>query len=92
MADWVVHKAAFVFPMPRLEVPMPREGGVVAVQVQHGLPVLWYRRPVEDRDMVKRRFVIVGTGHHIDQSARYIGTFQMEDGDFIGHVFEEGTP
>lgn len=41
--------------------------------------------------MEKRRFIIVPTGVDLDDEDRtYIGTFQMESGDVILHVFEEG--
>lgn len=45
-----------------------------------------------DSQEEKRIFEIFGTGHTIycdmGVDRRYIGTFQIENGQFIGHVFE----
>jgi hypothetical protein len=29
-----------------------------------------------------------GTGHPIESDAKYVGSFQLKDGDFIFHLFE----
>ncbi len=68
---------------------MPEGARVPCVQVQHDVPSLWAmvdpaRRPE------RRAVVFVGTGHPFgtDVALPYIGTFQLFDGGFGGHVFE----
>jgi hypothetical protein len=41
--------------------------------------------PIEDR-----KFELVGTGHTfiMDDSKKYIGTYQYQNGEFVGHLFE----
>ncbi|MGH9522211.1 MAG: DUF7352 domain-containing protein [Terriglobales bacterium] len=73
----------------RFEIEMPRGAELLNVQVQHGIPVMW-AVVVPGRQVEKRTFRIVGTGHILAQSDAefdYLGTFQL--GDFVGHVFEE---
>ena len=73
-----------------VNIPMPKGAHVLTVQVQYNKPCLWAivdpGQPTETRS-----FRIFGTGHEIDIEIphhRYIGTFQMLDGQFIGHLFE----
>lgn len=44
--------------------------------------------------MRTRRFSVRGTGHRFPEheTVRYVGTFQLERGDFIGHLFEVLEP
>ncbi len=67
---------------------MPRGARVLCVQVQHGIPCLWAM--VTPGPVERRAFVIVGTGYPIDldYALPYIGTFQLYDGGFVGHLFE----
>lgn len=70
---------------------MPVGAVILTVQVQHGRPVLW---AIVDREapFEARHFLIVGTGRNMpgwdERPFEYVGTFQMHDGDFVGHVFE----
>ncbi len=65
---------------------MPRGAEVLTAQVQHGVVCLWAR--VDTRmPMELRRFVIIGTGHD-GADGKYVGTVQMDGGDFVFHVFE----
>lgn len=72
---------------------MPEGAEFLSVQVQRGEPQMWWRvdpfAPKQRRD-----FRVFGPGHEIDDSApsgrfRYLGTFQLDDGLFIGHLFQE---
>lgn len=74
---------------PDFVVEIPSGGEVLSVQVQYMEPVMWV---MVDPDAPKeqRRFTVKGTGHHFDISdlGRFIGTFQLAEGNFIGHLFE----
>ena len=72
-------------------IDMPKGASLLTVQVQGEMACLW--AIVEpSMPMEKRTFVVVGTGHEKDfdffDVLTYIGTFQMVQGAFIGHVFE----
>jgi len=59
---------------------------ILSVQVQRDVPCLW---AVEDpeKPTVTLRIVTMGTGHEIpDVKWDYVGTYQLEDGAFVGHV------
>jgi hypothetical protein len=70
-------------------IEMPKGAAVLCVQAQGGLPKLWASvDPTAPR--VKRRFGIYGTGHEMPGFlAHYVGTFQMQDGAFVFHVFTD---
>lgn len=41
---------------------------------------------------VTRVFVMRGTGHRFTgEEGRYVGTFQLDGGAFVGHLFEEAV-
>lgn len=75
----------------RLEISMPRGAEILDIQVQHGRPCMWALVNPEMAIQV-RRFHIFGTGHHIPDELRnkmtYVGTFQIEGGALVFHVFE----
>lgn len=63
--------------------------GILSVQVQRGVPCVWM---VVNEDLSARtvRFRIIGTGHAmVENRGAFLGTFQLEDGHFVGHVFYE---
>ncbi len=71
-------------------IDMPTGAHVLCVQVQKGEPCLW---AVVDPDqpIETRQFRLCGTGHNLaidDPKSHYIGTFQLDGGNFIGHVFD----
>jgi hypothetical protein len=56
--------------------------------VTRDVPCIWFR--VQDTDrMANYQISIVGTGQPANHTLcmQYLGTFQLLDGDFIGHVF-----
>lgn len=77
-------------------IQMPGHASIVSVQVQYGTPCLWaVVNPATARAQSQRgrKIRIVGTGHDFDASnLKYIGTFQLLDGKFVGHVFEDMSP
>jgi hypothetical protein len=61
---------------------------VLTVHVQYGKPYIW---AVVDPSKTEeyRQFKCVGTGHQMKlKPGRYIGTFQIQDGALVFHVFE----
>lgn len=71
-------------------VPLPGRAEVLSVGVQYDKPQMWVLVDPNER-RVPRTFSVVGTGHPVDLNrvGRFIGTFQLMDGVFIGHLFEK---
>ena len=71
------------------QIFMPKGAQILSIQVQYDQPVLWALcEPAQDQEA--HVFVTVGTGQKFNHSdrAKYIGSYQMMHGHFIGHVFE----
>ena len=78
----------FNFDEPRTRIQMPVGAEILDVQTQDGTPRMW---AIVDPDKEKetRVFDVIGTGHDInDEKRKYIGTFQVENGLYVFHVFE----
>lgn len=72
------------------ELALPAGSRVLTVQAQGGDPYIWFLcDPLAKPET--RRFSLVGTGHPIETVGDYLGTFQVLDGMFVGHLFED-TP
>ncbi len=71
-------------------IDMPAEAEILTMQTQYDIPCIWALVD-PDRPIRPRKFRILGTGHVVPQTEplKYIGTFQLLNGQFIGHVFEE---
>lgn len=68
---------------------MPQNAAVLSVQVQHGFPCLWALVDTEET-LSERTFIINGTGHQcVCGAVDFIGTFMMNSGFFVGHLFEK---
>lgn len=68
---------------------LPEGAKVLSVGVQGGQPRLWV---LVDRDAAPeaRWFVVCATGERVIQDlGQFIGTFQLENGALIFHVFEQ---
>jgi hypothetical protein len=69
-------------------IEMPMASKVLCVQVQLGTPCLW-ALVYPDAKMETRDFRVIGTGHPIERDpGDYIGTFQLNGGALVFHVFE----
>lgn len=71
-------------------IEMPNKAKILCVQVQNEKVCLW--AIVDTTKELRQRHIVTGiTGG--DYSAlndlRYIGTYQLGNGSFVGHVFEE---
>lgn len=72
-------------------VKMPQGATLLDVQLQNGVVAVWAH--VDDtRPMVKRRIVIVGTGHDASDitGGLYIATVQLRGGFLVLHFFDMG--
>ena len=72
-------------------VNLPKDAQILCVQAQHGLPQLWAL--VDDRPgviEVAREFITLTTGGLVGTAeiGRHLGTYQLDNGAFVGHVFE----
>lgn len=73
---------------PVTVIDLPKDAEILTVQNQNGTPQMWVLLD-PDAPTVKRTFLIYGTGHNFDMKHyRYEGTFQLESGVLVFHVFE----
>lgn len=72
-------------------IEMPLDYEILSVQVQNGIPCIWALVDAGNA-RERRRFEIFGTGHPIECNSRierkFIGTFQLNDGILVFHLFE----
>lgn len=70
-----------------LELPLGAE--ILTVQTQREKPTLWVLVDPDEYNKENRFIESVMTGARLlNLNRKYIGTFQLDNGDFIGHVFE----
>lgn len=90
-------KSIWKFPLDVIsyqKISMPINAKILSVQSQNGLPVIWAICNTESEYKEDREFEIVGTGEPFFEDSRfwkeqkYIGTFQLLEGEFVGHLFE----
>jgi hypothetical protein len=72
------------------DLNMPAGARILSVQVQRGKPYVW-ALCCPDNEIEKRRLCVVGTGHSTPENienARFVGTFQLNGGELVFHLFE----
>lgn len=71
-------------------IPMPYGAEVLCVQVQFNNPVLYAIIDTEEKTKIYKSFIISGTGHELPSLSdkKYIGTYQLFNGNLVFHVFE----
>lgn len=74
-----------------LEMPKGAEVLTVQVDLKTNRPCLWVLvNPEAEKE--SRYIELFGTGHQINTGVgverKYIGTYQYQKGEFVGHVFE----
>jgi hypothetical protein len=73
----------------RQTIAMPRGAQILCLQYQHNDPQIWAlvdpTQPSQDRTFTQH-----GTGHD-GVSGRYVGTYQVLDGRYVFHVFEDAA-
>jgi hypothetical protein len=69
-------------------VRMHSKAQLLHVAVQHGKVCLWTLVNL-DLPLTDRQIFISGTGHPIQApyGTKYVGTFMLLEGNFVGHVF-----
>lgn len=70
-------------------VRMPMGAVILTVQVQRGTPCLWAR--VDTKVGRETRLILTfGTGQPVafEKTDKYIGTYQLDEGALVLHVFE----
>ena len=68
---------------------LPSQARFLDVQVQRGIPQMWFLLDPEE-EKVPRDFVVVGTGGFVQSpdALTHLGTFQLYEGDLFIHLFE----
>lgn len=69
---------------------MPKGAKIIHVDAQNDVPCIWALVDAKE-DTESRSFLIHGTGHNIEyplSRINHIGSFQLDGGSFVGHVFE----
>ena len=72
---------------------MPKGAEILTVQTdgKNNHPTIWALVDPE-QEKEERFFELLGTGHEIHGDMgverKYIGTYQYQNGDFVGHIFE----
>ena len=74
----------------RQSVRMPSDARILSIQAQRGEPCIWALVDEREKCVHAHKIRMFGTGHPIpDIPMTFLGTFQVEDRDFVFHVFEE---
>ena len=71
------------------EIQMPAGANILTVQTQNDKPMIWAivdpQAPMETK-----KFTVLGTGWFVPPSTGvYIGTFQLQGGALVFHVFHD---
>lgn len=77
------------------EIDMPQGARVLCVQVQDDAPHIWVEVDPQRMEIERRSFYVTGTGLPLPlNTLSYIGTFQLFNGEFVGHLYEliKATP
>lgn len=90
MSDLRIYKYPFNV-QDEIRIEMPKDASILTIQAQDEVPCIWAIVDIEQPTIEVRRFRLFGTGHPMDIEpalSRYIGTFQLLGGRFIGHLFD----
>lgn len=73
---------------PDCTIEMPKGAKILAIQEQCNKPQMWALVDPE-AEKESRHFLTIGTGHRINMDlGEYHGTFQVDGGALVFHVFE----
>lgn len=68
-------------------IEVPRGARFLSVNTQRGTPCIWAQVDT-DKPQDSVLVVIHGTGHNVKKpDMKFVGTFMLHDGAFVGHVF-----
>jgi len=90
-----VARTVWKFPIrmqARQEVLVGDNPRIVHVGEQHDQPCIWVDHDPQPEHTAKVRlaFEIVGTGHRVPSSGKHVGTFMVDGGTFVFHVYDLG--
>jgi hypothetical protein len=71
-------------------VEMKAGARLLHAAVQNGKVCLWAAVDPKAAD-VKRRILLVGTGHAVPELGRHVATFMTSGGVYVWHVFDLGV-
>jgi hypothetical protein len=71
---------------PLVTIKMPRGAELLYLNIQHEVPCIWARVKI-DNPTEDRTFRICGTGHDAEDTGPYVGSFYLQGGLFVFHVF-----
>lgn len=96
----VIHKLEIPI-KHRFRLTFPKGAKILTVQSQNNVPVLWFSfvvipvrsdlRAVDPLPVYEEReFVVAATGGGFEEeNTEYLGTFQIQGGNFVGHLYEQ---
>jgi len=77
-----------ITPYLKNEIEMPIGAEVLCVQTQNNEPHIWAMVDF-NAELEKRIFWVIPTGNLIEpEASRYVGTFQIDNGNLVFHLFE----
>jgi hypothetical protein len=82
----------FKYPLPQItpgifSINMPRGAKILTAQMQREVITLWANVEPDQPEIV-REFAIVLTGQTIPPYMNYHGTFLLDEGSYVIHLFE----
>ena len=73
----------------KTQLDLPINAEILCVQVQRNVPCLWALVNTNERILETVTIETFGSGHpYTDGKRKYIGTYQLYNGEFVGHVFQ----
>lgn len=90
MSRIVVHKQEIPL-TENFELHLPYTYSIIHIEAQRDKPFMWYAFNEEYKDDTRaRKFKLLVTEVAEDMGSRWthVGTFQLGNGNFVGHVFE----
>ncbi len=86
-----IHKYSFQ-PSVEFFLRLPKGAEVLCVQVQRDQPCIWALVDL-DAELLPTLFSVRGAGHDGGglTADQYVGTFQLNDGELVLHLFKGGA-
>jgi len=77
-----------IFPGDMQVLEIPQDSKILCVQTQGGEPQMWVQQYTEG-SLTQKEIYIIPTGATFDaDDKKYIGTFQLNGGTLVFHVYE----
>ncbi len=84
-------KRVFKYDAPvgyHLIIQMPRGAEILSLHVQRNVPRIWALVD-PSAEIENRHFAVVATGDIAPDGASFVGTFLLDGGDLVFHLFEK---